>query len=250
LGKLSRLPFSSSKHLSSNIFEKHHYDLWGPAPILSIGKFRYYACLVDDFSKYTWIIPLQHKSDFINAYLAFEQYIDKQFNKKIKVFHSDGGGEFINSKLSSHFIFAGIVHQVSYPYTPEQTGMVERRHRIIRELGMTMLFHSGAPLFMWVEAFSTVVYLINRLPTSALNYETPYFTLHGNHPNYTSLRVFGSKCFPYTWDTWQNKFDSKTVICIFIGYSDKHKGYKCFHPLSRKFYISRHVVFDELFFSF
>jgi hypothetical protein len=58
---------------------------------------------------------------------------------------------------------------------------------------MTMLFHSGAPLFLWVEAFSTAVYLINRLPTSALNYETSYFTLYENHPDYTSLRVFGSK---------------------------------------------------------
>ena len=53
LGRLSRLPFSCSKHLSYSIFEKIHCDLWGPAPILSIGKFKYYACLVDDFSKYT-----------------------------------------------------------------------------------------------------------------------------------------------------------------------------------------------------
>ena len=71
LGKLSRLPFSYSKHLNSSIFEKIHCDLWEPAPILSIGKLRYYACLVNDFSKYTWIIPLQHKSDFVNAYLVF-----------------------------------------------------------------------------------------------------------------------------------------------------------------------------------
>ncbi|KAL6348305.1 hypothetical protein AAG906_005604 [Vitis piasezkii] len=45
----------------------------------------------------------------------------QQFNKKIKVFHSDGGGEFINFKLSSHFLSTGIIHQVSCPYTPEQT---------------------------------------------------------------------------------------------------------------------------------
>jgi hypothetical protein len=48
---------------------------------------------------------------------------------------------------------------------------------------MTMLFHSGAPLFLWVKAFSTAVYLINRLPTFALYYETPYFTHYGNHPD-------------------------------------------------------------------
>jgi hypothetical protein len=74
-GKLSRLPFFRSEHSSSGIFEKIHCDLWGPAPVLSIGKFIYYACLVDDFSKYTWIIPLLHKSDFVDAYFAFEHYV-------------------------------------------------------------------------------------------------------------------------------------------------------------------------------
>ena len=71
-----------------------------------------------------------------------------------------------------------------------------------------MLFHSGAPLFLWVEAFSTAIYLINRLPSSALNFETSYFALHGTHLDYTSLHVFGSKCFPYTWDTRQHKFNA------------------------------------------
>jgi hypothetical protein len=53
LGKLSRLPFSCSENSSTGIFDKIHCDLWGPSHVLPIGKFRYYACLVDDFSKYT-----------------------------------------------------------------------------------------------------------------------------------------------------------------------------------------------------
>jgi len=91
---------------------------------------------------------------------------------------------------------------------------------------------------------------MNRLPSLALKFKSPYFMLHGNHPTYSSLRVFGSKCFPYTWDTKQNIYDPKTVLCIFVGYSDKHKGYKCFHPSSKKMIISRHVVFDESFFPY
>jgi hypothetical protein len=218
--------------------------------ILSIGKFRYYACFVDDFCKYTWIIPLKFKSEFTNAFLAFEQYAIIQFNKQIKVFHSDGGGEFVNSKLSSHFLFTGVIHQVSYLYTPKQKGTVEQCHCVIQELGVTMLFHSWAPLFLWVEAFTTVIYIIKRLPSSSINFETPYFKLHHTHPDYSSLRIFGSKCFPCTWDTRVNKFDPKTVPCIFVGYSITHKGYKCFHPKSKRFFISRHVVFDELFFPY
>ena len=128
--------------------------------------------------------------------------------------------------------------------------MVERRHKVIRELGVTMLFHNGAPLCLWVKAFTIVVFLINRLLSSSLNFEAPYFVLHGTHPNYLSLRIFGSKCFPYTWDTRCNKFDPKTIPCVFVGYSDIHKGYKCFHPSSKKFFISRYVVFYESFFPY
>ena len=128
--------------------------------------------------------------------------------------------------------------------------MVERRHRIIQELGMTMLFHSGAPLFLWVEAFSITIYLINRLPSFALNSKTPYFALHVTHLDYTSLHIFGSKCFPYTWDTRQHKFDPKIVLCVFLRCSDKHKGYKCFHSSSKKNVISHYLVFDEFFFPY
>ncbi|GAB2281572.1 hypothetical protein Dimus_039478 [Dionaea muscipula] len=245
LGKISRLPFLSSEHTTSKAFDKVHCDLWGPAPVQSIGQFRYYACLVDDFSRYTWFIPLRRKSDFFDAFLQFEKYVLRQFNTCIKIFHSDGGGEFVNKNLSAHFQKTGIIHQLSCPYTPEQTGMVERRHRTVRELGMTMLFHSGAPLFLWVDVFMTVVYLMNRLPCASLDNDTPYFKLHATQPQYSMLRVFGSKCFPYTWDTKKNKFDPKTVLCVFTGYSKTYKGYKCFDPTTRKLIISRHVIFDE-----
>ena len=43
-------------------------------------------------------------NDFFLLFLAYEQYVERQFNKKIKNFHSDGGGEFVNSRLSSHFL--------------------------------------------------------------------------------------------------------------------------------------------------
>jgi hypothetical protein len=37
---------------------------------------------------------------------------------------------------------------------------------------------------------------------------------------------------------------------IFIGYSTSYKGYKCYHPPSRKILVSRHVVLDETVFPY
>ena len=73
---------------------------------------------MDDYSHYIWLIPLRAKSNFIDVYLAFESYVQRQFDKKIKIFHSNGGGEFVNKRLVSHFQQQGIVHQLSYPHTP------------------------------------------------------------------------------------------------------------------------------------
>lgn len=64
LGKLSKFPLCSSKHSSLVTFDKIHCDLWSLAFVLSIGKFKFYTCLVDDFSKFTWIIPLKYKYNF------------------------------------------------------------------------------------------------------------------------------------------------------------------------------------------
>jgi len=156
-----------------------------------------YCGTMGHIAKIYWWIPKQkttHDSEIPQALAALtldNTVVDTEWT-------SDTGASNHMTSKPGHFCSTGIVHQVSCPYTPEQTGMVERRHIIIRELGMTMLFHSGTPLFLLVEAFTTAVYLINRLPSSTLNSNTPYFLLHGRHPIYSSLCIFGSQCFPYT----------------------------------------------------
>lgn len=139
----------------------------------------------------------------------------------------------------------GILQQVSCPGTPEQNGVAERKHRHIVEMGLTMLFNAKLPLSLWVDAFLTAVYLINRLPSTVLKMESPFFMLFKQYPEYRSLRIFGCQCFPYLRDYGKNKFSPKTYPCVFIGYSSLHKGYRCLHPSTKRVYISRHVIFNE-----
>lgn len=123
--------------------------------------------------------------------------------------------------------------------------MSERKHRHITETGLTLLFHSKAPTFLWVEAFATAVYLINRLPSPVLKNNTPFSTLYGTQPDYSSLRPFGCLCYPYLRDYGTKKLSPKSYPCVFVGYSDHHKGFRCLQKTTRRLYISRHVVFDE-----
>jgi len=39
-------------------------------------------------------------------------------------------------------------------------------------------------------------------------------------------------------------------MCVFIGYSLQHLGYKCLHIPTGRVYVARNVIFDELLFPF
>lgn len=58
-------------------------DLWGLTPILSNEGFRYYIHFVDDFTMFTWIYPLHTKSKANAAFLNFQSFVERQFDKKI-----------------------------------------------------------------------------------------------------------------------------------------------------------------------
>jgi transposase InsO family protein len=174
--------------------------------------------------------------------------VEKQFQHEIKVFHSDSGGEFTKQEFIDHLLCNGIVHLFSCPSTPEQNSIAERKHRHVVELGLAMMLNASIPKCFWVEAFLTATFLINRLPSPSLAMTSPYFLLHKKQPTYDLLRTFGCQCFPYLRPYAKDKLEPRSLPCIFLGYSDKHNGYRCLHISIGRIYISRHVVFDEKFF--
>ncbi|KAK8951385.1 hypothetical protein KSP39_PZI003284 [Platanthera zijinensis] len=176
---------------------------------------------------------------------AFIKLMEKQLDKTVKFVQTDGGGEFMSHTLQEFFLSHGISHLISCPGTPEQNGLAERKHRHIVETGLTLMAHGQTPKQFWNHAFSTAVYLINRLPTTTINGRSPFEALFGTRPSYDHPRTFGCACFPALSPFGRGKLDFKTMECAFLGYSPHHKGYQCLDPVSGRVYLSRHVSFDE-----
>lgn len=73
-------------------------------------------------------------------FVKFQDLVENKSGKKIKVFQSDRGGEFIDRRLTNLFEFNGIFHQLSCPRTLEQNDIVERKHQDIVKTSLTMFF--------------------------------------------------------------------------------------------------------------
>jgi hypothetical protein len=68
LGKQTRAAHKkTSSMLTSRNLELLHMDLMGPTKTASLGGRKYILVIVDDYSRFTWALLLQEKSDAFDA---------------------------------------------------------------------------------------------------------------------------------------------------------------------------------------
>ena len=152
--------------------------------------------------------------------------------------------------LNLFFKRVGIAHHVSCPHAHQQNGSAEHEHYHIVEMALSLLAHASIPLKFWDEAVSTAVFIINRLPSKVLYDKTPYECLLGKQPDYSFLRTSGCAVWLNLRLYNSRKLQFRSKQCVFIGYSNSHKGFKCLYPKEGRVYILRDVVFDETVFPF
>ncbi|XP_075091731.1 uncharacterized protein LOC142171910 [Nicotiana tabacum] len=91
---------------------------------------------------------MQHISELKNKIQAREQD-NCEFEATVKVVRLDNGTEFFNSQCNGLFASLGIIHQSSCPYTPQQNGVIEWKHRHILEVARALKFQSSIPRRFW-----------------------------------------------------------------------------------------------------
>lgn len=142
-------------------------DICGPARVESLGGSRYFALFIDVYSRRVFVYFLKHKNKVFKCFKIFKAVVENQTNRKIKIFRSDNGTEYVNGEFSKFLSENGITHQLTVPNTPQQNGICERANRTIVEMARCLLINSGLPDFLWAEAVNTAVYLRNRSLTKS-----------------------------------------------------------------------------------
>ena len=137
---------------------------------------------------------LQNKSQAFTVFLQFKSLAEKQLGTTLKALQSDNAKEYFTFTL--YLTEQRIHHRLTYPYTHEQNGTLERKHRYLTEISLTLLASASLPSNFWGESFSTTATIINYLPSPALNNMSPFEKLFHKKPDYKFLRVFGCACYP------------------------------------------------------
>ncbi|RVW64789.1 Retrovirus-related Pol polyprotein from transposon RE1 [Vitis vinifera] len=101
LGKSKTLPFPLHASRASHCFDLIHSDVWGPSPISSYEKFKYYVTFIDDHTRFTWVYFLRSKSEVFRTFTEFLAYVDNQFSTSIKTLRTDSGGEYLSTEFQA-----------------------------------------------------------------------------------------------------------------------------------------------------
>nr|GEX48437.1 putative ribonuclease H-like domain-containing protein [Tanacetum cinerariifolium] len=123
-----------------------HMDLCGSIRVQTINGKKYILVIVDDYSRFTWVIFLRSKDETPEVVIKFIQQIQVGLNKTVRYIRTDNDTEFVNQTLTEYYERIGIFHQKTVPRTPQQNDVVERRNRTLVKAARTMLIFSKAPI--------------------------------------------------------------------------------------------------------
>ncbi|XP_070040440.1 uncharacterized protein [Nicotiana tomentosiformis] len=121
------------------------------------------------------LLSKEHNSVSVSSAKLVSDMVERQFDVKVKVIRSDNAMELGKDYVHSEYLTSqGILHQISYVATPQQNGVVERKHRHLLEIVRALIFQSKLPTSYWGECVLTATHLINRIPSRVLKGKTPY----------------------------------------------------------------------------
>jgi len=137
-------PLTTSR--AKECFDLIQVDIWGPYSHNTCEGAKFFLTIVDDCSRATWVHLMAHKSNAFPLLKAFIIFVHNQFGIAVKMVRSDNGLEFKDKIALTFCKDRGILHQTSCVDTPQQNGVVERKHRHLLEVSRALMLQSKLPI--------------------------------------------------------------------------------------------------------
>lgn len=240
--KQSKHPYCSKRHRATRPLEIVHTDVIGPISP-SLNDEEYIVSFLDDYTYYCVLFVIRRRSDLVDQFIQYEGLATAKFNIRIENVRCDNTLEYIAGRFKEFCDARGIRLQHSEPYEHEHNGRIERYNRSVMEKTRALLYEANLPDRFWSYAAYAACYLLNRLPTAALDYSTPYKKWNDRKANLKNLRVFGCVAREMVPYEKQTKLEPKSKDTILVGFTDT--GYILFDVRNEKISTSSNVLFHE-----
>ncbi|WVZ61109.1 hypothetical protein U9M48_011031 [Paspalum notatum var. saurae] len=245
-GKQRRLPFPrKAKYRAQNKLELVHGDIYGPVTPMTPSGNKFFLLLVDDLSRFMWLILLGSKDQAAAAIMRFKRRAEAEAGGKLGTLRTDRGGEFTTHAFAEYYVEQGIQRHLTAPYTPQQNGVVERRNQTIMGMARSMMKAMALPGWFWGEAVTTAVFILNRASTRSVDGKTPFKVWYGYKPPMHYFRTFGCMAHVKTAGKHLGKLDDRSTPMVFVGYKAGTKAYRFYNPVARRVHVSRDAMFEE-----
>ncbi|CAI5954920.1 unnamed protein product [Closterium sp. NIES-65] len=248
-GRLRAAPHSSQFPPTEAPLQTLHMDVWGPAPVRGQGHERYFLLVVDDYSRYTTVLPLRSKGAVTEVLIDWIRearlQLRKSFGSDFPVLrlHSDRGGEFSSRLLRDYCRARGIRQTFTLPDSPQQNGIAERRIGMVMDVARTSMMHAAAPHFLWPFAVRYAAHQLNLHPRVSRPAMSRVLLWTGKVGDASAFRVWGTRAF--VRDLSADKLSPRAAPCVFLGFPTDAPGWQFYHPSSRRVLSSQDVTFDE-----
>ncbi|CAI7810464.1 unnamed protein product, partial [Closterium sp. NIES-54] len=248
-GRQRAAPHASSFPPTKAPLQTLHLDVWGPARVHGQGHERYFLLVVDDYTRYTTVFPLQRKADVPDVLIpwirATRLQLRELFQSDFPVLrlHSDRGGEFSSDLLVAFCAEHGIHQTFTLPASPQQNGVAEHRIGLVMEVARTSMIYAAAPHFLWPFAVRYAAHQLNLWPRVSLPETSPTLLWMGKVGDASRFRVWGARAF--VRDTTADKLSPRAIPCVFLGFFPDAPGWQLYDPASRRVFASQDVTFDE-----
>ena len=165
------------------------------------GKtYKYVLSIIDVFSRYHWLVPLQTKK---SSHLACELLRIYTEHGAPRVIQHDQGREFegavaaLCKKLSIKVV-------KGRPYHPQSQGKVERAHRSFKKKIMHDFLVMGKAGVNWIQSLPDFARSLNLDPKEELSWKSPFEIYYGRKPNVVST----GNPHVEEWDMTSKKYHS------------------------------------------
>ncbi|CAI7773853.1 unnamed protein product [Closterium sp. NIES-54] len=224
-GRQCAAPHSSSFPPTTAPLQTLHMDMWGPARVSGQGRERYIPLVVDDYTRYTTVFPLQSKGQVVDVLIPWIRTVCLQLRERF-------GQDLPVLRLDS-----------DRGDSPQQNGIAERRIGLVMEVACTSMIHAAAPHFLWSFAVRYAAHQLNLWPRVCLPETSPTLRWTGEVGDALVFRVLGSRAL--VRDTSADKLSARAIPCVFLGFVPDTHGWQFYHPTSCGVFPSQDVTFDE-----